>query len=855
MLDNYGNILLKPSPLKMGFWKKVGGFLFGDNSEKKDGKKKLAAHEAALDKMSADLKNIDTSNPYENATNAMAGLDNKMSGLDNVYDKAENVYEGKMKNAFEGQGNAYDGMKNEMEGMENSFEDLTVNTQQAEFEAQQNQQMQANIMSQMSGAAGGSGIAALAQSMANQGALQASKASASIGAQEAENNKKAAEAGQDISMKTADEASKIAMTQAGEQSRLDTQANQADMDIQNKILGADEALQSQKLGEASKLQMAEATEASKLQMAEAQGEMDVQKLKGEGDMWSSEQELGKAKTAIDVKMSQAAAASAEASQPKDKGLLGNLFSDERLKENIVKLGKSHNHIPIYKFNYIGDNTTYIGTMAQDLLKLGMTDSVGTRDGFYTVNYNSIDVDMIKLPSPLKKIDPKAAKEKGQKDKGMMDAGMDILSEAQKRKNWEELQKEIKVMQPEQMQQRKQLDLILRQAQRDLLGPKGIIEAPGIAGVANSGSYMKALTAECKRAQELLYKAIQSDDKETEQDINAMVAALKQIGDRYREETQEFAEDHFAPGSKLSKGISQQKLSFATQLYCDNPDANLVFAEKEDVVNGTVDYYGKTVIAGNCYGIVVDFEGTACLVNVLEGNKEMWWSNISKAVEYLGFLTEISKDAEEAAKEKKAIDVKPILGRINYKIDGIFGNNDGTATQLQNQLVLQFCWDEHILKDGSSFRRHLYEHPNIQNLNYGGFDWEKMEVNRPLGEGDINYWTDHIDKIDQLMLVDAITNVDHEFFELDLLRTLIKEYYAYKIENAWWKSMGYDEGKLTVMRLKQNELIKVRFKKDQAAAAAEGNVDFTFDGKIHPTGLDKGKMEKEEEKLNKANKNK
>ena len=271
MLDNYGNILLKPSPLKMGFWKKVGGFLFGDNSEKKDGKKKLAAHEAALDKMSADLKNIDTSNPYENATNAMAGLDNKMSGLDNVYDKAENVYEGKMKNAFEGQGNAYDGMKNEMEGMENSFEDLTVNTQQAEFEAQQNQQMQANIMSQMSGAAGGSGIAALAQSMANQGALQASKASASIGAQEAENNKKAAEAGQDISMKTADEASKIAMTQAGEQSRLDTQANQADMDIQNKILGADEALQSQKLGEASKLQMAEATEASKLQMAEAQG--------------------------------------------------------------------------------------------------------------------------------------------------------------------------------------------------------------------------------------------------------------------------------------------------------------------------------------------------------------------------------------------------------------------------------------------------------------------------------------------------------------------------------------------------------------------------------------------------------
>ena len=71
--------------------------------------------------------------------------------------------------------------------MENTMEDLTVNTQQAEFQAQQNQQNQANIMANLQGAAGGSGIAGLAQAMANQGQQAAQQASASIGQQEQAN--------------------------------------------------------------------------------------------------------------------------------------------------------------------------------------------------------------------------------------------------------------------------------------------------------------------------------------------------------------------------------------------------------------------------------------------------------------------------------------------------------------------------------------------------------------------------------------------------------------------------------------------------------------------------------------------
>ena len=72
---------------------------------------------------------------------------------------------------------------------ENVFEDLTVNQQQAQFQAQQGAQQRANIMQSMKGAAGSSGISGLAQVLANQGQLQAQQISGSIGLQEAQNQK------------------------------------------------------------------------------------------------------------------------------------------------------------------------------------------------------------------------------------------------------------------------------------------------------------------------------------------------------------------------------------------------------------------------------------------------------------------------------------------------------------------------------------------------------------------------------------------------------------------------------------------------------------------------------------------
>ena len=76
---------------------------------------------------------------------------------------------------------------------ENVFEDLTVNQQQAQFQAQQGAQQRANILAGLRGAAGASGIAGLAQTLANQGQLQAQQISASIGKQEAANQRLAAQ--------------------------------------------------------------------------------------------------------------------------------------------------------------------------------------------------------------------------------------------------------------------------------------------------------------------------------------------------------------------------------------------------------------------------------------------------------------------------------------------------------------------------------------------------------------------------------------------------------------------------------------------------------------------------------------
>jgi hypothetical protein len=70
---------------------------------------------------------------------------------------------------------------------QNMFEDATVNQQEAKFTKMQQQQGLAGISETLGQAAGGSGIAAMAQALANQSSTDAQSASASIGQQEASN--------------------------------------------------------------------------------------------------------------------------------------------------------------------------------------------------------------------------------------------------------------------------------------------------------------------------------------------------------------------------------------------------------------------------------------------------------------------------------------------------------------------------------------------------------------------------------------------------------------------------------------------------------------------------------------------
>ena len=112
--------------------------------------------------------------------------------------------------------------KNPFSNMENVYEDLTVNQQQAQFQSQQAAQTRANIMQNLKGAAGASGIAGLAQSLANQGALQTQRISASIGLQESQNQIAAAKGASAI---------QVAERQG------DQWVQQAEMDRQATLLG------------------------------------------------------------------------------------------------------------------------------------------------------------------------------------------------------------------------------------------------------------------------------------------------------------------------------------------------------------------------------------------------------------------------------------------------------------------------------------------------------------------------------------------------------------------------------------------------------------------------------------------
>ena len=121
----------------------------------------------------------------------------------NAFDQQKNVYKGlDTSNTFDNTRSRFNNLGNAFDGMDNAYGDLEVNTQQADFMAEQAQQSQANIMQNLKGAAGGSGVASLAQALSSQGMKQAQAASASIGMQESKNSMLQAQGQAKIDMAT-----------------------------------------------------------------------------------------------------------------------------------------------------------------------------------------------------------------------------------------------------------------------------------------------------------------------------------------------------------------------------------------------------------------------------------------------------------------------------------------------------------------------------------------------------------------------------------------------------------------------------------------------------------------------------
>ena len=72
---------------------------------------------------------------------------------------------------------------------------------------------------------------------------------------------------------------------------------------------------------------------------------------------------------------------------------GAMRSDVRLKENITKVGNSPSGINIYEWNYIGNTQRYRGVMAQEILERHPEAVALQPDGYLSVYYGKIDVNM------------------------------------------------------------------------------------------------------------------------------------------------------------------------------------------------------------------------------------------------------------------------------------------------------------------------------------------------------------------------------------------------------------------------------------------------------------------------------
>lgn len=228
--------------------------------------------------------------------------------------------------------------KNPYANMENQFEGMTVDTKAANFAMQQANQQRADLMQNLRGAAGGSGIASLAQVLANQGALQAQQASISIAEQERQNQ-----------MLQRQGAGQADMTERGGEAMVQS----AEMQRQTTLLGIEYG----GMGGAN---------------AAVQGAYGNQmsSMAAVGQMQSS-------RYAANMELASSAVSAA---------------SDIRLKKNINKIGESPSGLNIYSFEYKDSKYgrgLFQGVISNEIPREAV---IQMDSGYDAVDYSMLDVD-------------------------------------------------------------------------------------------------------------------------------------------------------------------------------------------------------------------------------------------------------------------------------------------------------------------------------------------------------------------------------------------------------------------------------------------------------------------------------
>lgn len=307
------------------------------------GQDRIAAQNV-VDQTREQYEDFEFTNPYAGAQNPYSGLQtefqNLAGDLANPFAGAQNVYADAR--------NTFAGLENQYKGMENRFEDMTVDMRAADFQVQQGQQQRANIMQGLRGAAGTSGIAGLAQTMAGQGQLQTQQIAAGISQQERQNQMLAAQEGARIDQLQRGAGMQLQQLQASGAMQQQQMQMAGASEQQRMILGGAADLQKTQLASAER---ARALGVSRENLA-AQGQFMSDMAVMEGDAAVQAAEFGQISTLLGLDYSALAGANAAY-----QGALGNQMSGMGMNANMYG-SQAQNSM----FNQLG-------TMASNLFKI------------------------------------------------------------------------------------------------------------------------------------------------------------------------------------------------------------------------------------------------------------------------------------------------------------------------------------------------------------------------------------------------------------------------------------------------------------------------------------------------------